>query len=239
MNRDKKRTKDFKFKKFGIYGGFSGMPVSTDSVLLGAWIDLDQAETILDIGTGTGLLTLMCAQRSATAQITAIELEKSACKAAEINFQNSDWGERISLIQSNIVSWQNSQTFDTIVCNPPYFNSGEQSQSAQRAIARHTQTLNHASLLQQCSKRLSQCGKASFVLPLTEGERFIQLAKADNWFVSRLCKVKPTPSKPVNRLLIELTRTQVSGEESSLTISDQQGYSKEFTQLTKEFYLKM
>lgn len=215
------------------------MPVSTDGVLLGAWFDLDQAETILDIGTGTGLLALMSAQRSTESKISAVELDRCACEAAEINFQNSDWADRITLIQSDIISWQDSQTFDAIVCNPPYFNSGEQSQSTQRAIARHTQTLSHASLLQQCKKRLNQCGKASFVLPLIEGEQFIQLAKEGGWFVSRLCKVKPTSSKPVNRLLIELTRTQVSVEESSITISEQSGYSKEFTQLTKEFYLKM
>jgi len=215
------------------------MPVSTDGVLLGAWIDLDQAETILDIGTGTGLLALMCAQRSATAQITAIELEKSACEAAEINFHNSAWTDRVTLVQSNVLNWQNEQVFDSIICNPPYFNSGEHSESAQRAIARHTKTLDHSALLQQCHQRLCPSGKASFILPVSEGEQFIDLAKSQNWFVSRLYKVKPTPNKPVNRLLIELTREPANCNESCLTISDQQGYSKEFTQLTKEFYLKM
>ena len=95
------------------------MPVSTDGVLLGAWIDIDQARSILDIGTGTGLLSLMCVQRFPESTVTAIEIDHMAAEAALQNFSQSAWSDRLELIQKNILEWESPSAFDTIICNPP------------------------------------------------------------------------------------------------------------------------
>lgn len=239
MTRLQNRTKDFKFKKFTIYGGLSGMPVSTDSVLLGAWISADKKDSILDIGTGTGLLSLMCAQRFEDAQISAIEINQEAYDAATINFQHSDWKYRLQTIHANILEWKATHPIDCIICNPPYFKSGEQSHSINRAIARHTDSLSHTQLLEVSKKLLQPNGKASFILPLFEGTEFISLAKASGWFVSRLCQVSTTERKPVSRLLIELSLVAHKTKQTTLIISESGQYSEAFIALTKDFYLKM
>ena len=215
------------------------MPVSTDGVLLGAWIDIDQARSILDIGTGTGLLSLMCVQRFPESTVTAIEIDHMAAEAALQNFSQSAWSDRLELIQKNILEWESPSAFDTIICNPPYFNFGEQSPSAQRATARHTDSLNHRDLLAKSWNVLKPRGKANFILPEFEGEQFIQLALSMGWYLSRLCRVKPNENKPINRLVFEISKNQCHCQESELTIRHSGSYSSEFIALTKEFYLKM
>lgn len=239
MKHKSEITKDFKFKKFAIYGGLSGMPVSTDGVLLGAWIDVDQNKSILDIGTGTGLLSLMCAQRCSQAKITAVEINTAAYDAAKTNFEHSSWKERLNLIRADILSWEANNTFDTIVCNPPYFNSGEQSKRVNRATARHTDSLPHSDLLAASKQRLKKNGRANYILPYIEGMKFIEIAKKLGWSVSRLCQVAPTEAKPINRLLIELSLENSETEQTHLTINVAGQYSSEFIALTKDFYLKM
>lgn len=232
-------TKDFDFKRFTIIGGNSGMPVSTDGVLLGAWADITQAGSILDIGTGTGLLSLMCAQRNPSANIMAIDIDSDAIEAAQHNANSSDWASRIQVSHCDVSKMADHTQFERIICNPPYFNSGEQSQREQRAKARHTDTLPHSDLLNACVKLLKADGSASFILPKAEGDSFIQLAKESNWHLSRLCEIKTTARKPVSRYLIELKRTPVDTKGTSLQIHEGGAYSREFIALTQDFYLKM
>lgn len=239
MNNKIHKTKGFSFKQFSIEGGECGMPVSTDGVLLGAWCHLRNAAHILDIGTGTGLLALMCAQRQANATIWALDIEESAAVTAQINAANSPWAERIHIELGDINAVTYPVPFDVIVCNPPYFNSGEQSKTQQRATARHTDSLSHLALLTRCKALISAQGRASFILPVVEGEAFIQLAQQQGWSLSRLCRVKPTEQKAENRLLIELSLQACQTEYQQLTIRDTQGYSDDFIALTKDFYLKM
>lgn len=234
-----KKTKDFDFKQFSIYGGLSGMPVSTDGVLLGAWTNLESSTSLLDIGTGTGLLSLMCAQRNLSLTIKAIDIDDNAIEAANINFTRSPWAQRLTLHQGDVLTHQFLEQFDRIICNPPYFNTGEQASSVSRATARHTDTLTHQALLTRCQQLLTNQGKASFVLPKVEGDLFIQLAVEQGWHVSRLCQIKPTERKDITRLLIELTKTPMATTEETLTIHSDGGYSDAFIELTKDFYLKM
>ncbi|CAH8204109.1 tRNA1(Val) (adenine(37)-N6)-methyltransferase [Vibrio aestuarianus] len=233
------KTKDFKFKQFSVEGGHSGMPVSTDGVLLGAWAFTHSPNSILDIGTGTGLLALMSAQRFPDAYITAVEIDDFAFATASHNSAASPWSSRIQVIHSDILHTPFVKQFDAIICNPPYFNDGERSQHQQRATARHTTTLSHQDLLLKAKNLLHPNGNACFVLPKYEGELFISLAKALGWHISRLCTVQPTVNKPVHRLLIELSLTAVDTVQSHLVIHSQDGYSEEFIALTKDFYLKM
>lgn len=234
-----KKTKDFQFKQFSISGGYTGMPVSTDGVMLGAWAELGQCSQVLDIGTGTGLLSLMIAQRYPTMDIDAIDIDQHAISAAKQNFAASPWEERFKLLNGDILSYSFNQSYCAIICNPPYFNSGEKAQNQTRAIARHTDQLNHQALLNRCWQLLKHNGKASFVLPLVEGNHFIQLALDMGWHLSRRCEVKPREAKPVNRLLIELSKQATTVENNRIQIADTQGYSADFVQLTQAFYLKM
>jgi tRNA1Val (adenine37-N6)-methyltransferase len=236
---------DFTFKQFQIRGHQCGMPVSTDGVLLGAWANISASKTILDIGCGTGLLSLMAAQRNDKADITAVEIEPQAFQAALDNCQHSPWTSRIDVVQSDIADFGTPlHQFDAIICNPPYFNSGEVSPTSNRAIARHTDRLSHKALLTHCSNLLIQGGTASFILPIYEGEIFIELLSNTPLSLSRLTHVQSTSNKPVSRLLIEVVFTEhhnhnLTVEYSELLIHQGSGYSDPFINLTKDFYLKM
>jgi len=233
------QTKGFKFKQFSIHGGESGMPVSTDGVMLGAWVNCSPQDIILDIGTGTGLLALMCAQRFPSAHVTALDIEMSAIEAAHQNFAQSPWSDRLRLHYTDVLQFEPEQRFERIICNPPYFNSGEQSKKSQRATARHTDTLQHSELLKRCYELLVEEGTASFVLPITEGKQFISMALQQEWHLSRLCRVQPSQKKPTHRLLFELAKQPCDTQETHLIIHSEEGYSDDFIQLTHEFYLKM
>ncbi|MFA0194351.1 tRNA1(Val) (adenine(37)-N6)-methyltransferase [Vibrio artabrorum] len=235
-------TKNFQFKKFSIYGGQSGMPVSTDGVLLGAWISLPQRSCVLDIGTGTGLLTLMAVQRFEDAFISAIDIDQHAIDAATINIDQSPWQDRISLHHGNVLTSDFPQKFDAIICNPPYFNSGQQAQQNQRATARHTDSLDHLALAQRCFEITTEAATASFILPTPEGENFIKLAQQCGWYLAKCLDVKTTDKKPASRILFELSKDPACEQDlqrESLTIHHQGGYSKAFIALTQDFYLKM
>ena len=235
----------FKFKQFAISAHDAGMAVSTDGVLLGAWNSLNGVESVLDIGTGTGLLALMTAQRNPHASIVAIDVEPSAIQAATHNIEISPWAQRIELYQQDVtaltlpaLSLPNAGA-DCIICNPPYFDAGESSKNAARASARHTVTLSHTRLAKACQRLLNEGGHASFILPHSEGLRFIDNLKDTGMSLSRITYVKTTPTKPVSRLLIECTKQDAKTYESQLVIQKNGHYSDAFIDLTRAFYLKM
>ena len=240
-------AKDFTFKQFHINAAQCGMPVSTDAILLGAWANIESVKTILDIGCGTGLLAIMCAQRNSAAYISAIEIEEKAFNAAVENCHNSPWSLRLKASHCSLqVFTEGNNTFDAIICNPPYFNSGEESKTTQRAVARHTSLLSHQTLMTCCLNLLKNEGIASFVLPKQEGLAFIDLLdskpKEGAYLqLSRLTYVKTTINKSATRVLIELTKSSSLPvlKNSELIIHDGQGYSSDFIELTKDFYLKM
>lgn len=233
------KTKDFHLKQFSISGGNSGMAVSTDGILLGAWANLTHAKQILDIGTGTGLLALMAAQRNHECHIQAIDIDPDAVLAAKTNVKNSPWPQRVAVKLADITKDTVTAKVDHIICNPPYFNSGVTTQWHARAKARHTLTLGHQQLLDACQQWLVKTGEASFILPNQEGKDFIQLAQSLGWNLSRLCEVNTTENKLSYRLLIALTLQECDTEHSQLTIHQNGQYSQGFIDLTREFYLKM
>ncbi len=185
-------SKSFTFKQFHIDIGSCGMPVSTDGVLLGAWTNISECSQILDIGTGTGLLSLMSAQRNSDAHVDAIELMPIAAEVARLNFSQSPWKERLVLIHQDFLSYQTAYKYDAIICNPPYFNNGEQSLKGERSTARHTDSLPFDKLLLHCKTLISSTGRASFILPVFEGEIFIKIAKSCDFHLTKITKVKTT-----------------------------------------------
>lgn len=243
-------AKDFTFKQFHINAFDCGMPVSTDGILLGAWADIQESRHILDIGSGSGLLSIMCAQRNAIAEITGVEIESNAFQATSKNYNKSPWKQRLHSIHIDIKDFvEQSITegtrFESIICNPPYFNDGEQAHDKQRAIARHTSTLSHSDLLKYCELLLEDNGKAHLVLPKKEGEAFIKLLSEPRYNnqlkLMRLTDVKTTFNKPVSRILIELIKQKAQPEikREQIIIHNEDTYSAEFIRLTKDFYLKM
>ncbi|WP_413111073.1 tRNA1(Val) (adenine(37)-N6)-methyltransferase [Thaumasiovibrio sp. DFM-14] len=232
----------FRLKQFTIEDAQCGMPVSTDGILLGAWSQLPKQGKIADIGTGSGLLALMAAQRSTHSEITAIEIEANAAAAAHNNFLRSPWADRLTLIHTDVRDWlspKNRHSIDAIICNPPYFTSGETSQCNARALARHTQHFDHHALLTVIQQLLNVAGYASLILPEQEGRQLINAAQALGLHCSRLCEVNTTARKPISRLLIELTPTPQHCDQQQLTIHANNGYSEAFIALTWPFYLKM
>ncbi|MBB1313929.1 tRNA1(Val) (adenine(37)-N6)-methyltransferase [Aliivibrio sp. SR45-2] len=232
-------NKGFTFKLFHINIGLCGMPVSTDGVLLGAWANIEQSKNILDIGCGTGLLSLMSAQRNENSHVDAVELMPLAAEVALQNFIQSPWKNRLHLIHQDILHYHPAHLYDAIICNPPYFNNGEQSQKGERSIARHTDSLPFDKLLKCCKALMSSKGRASFILPFIEGNQFIEIAKKHSFHLTKLTKIQTTEKKDVSRLLIELSIFPYIYQETTLIIHSKDGYSNDFIQLTRHFYLNM
>lgn len=233
----------FTFKQFQIDDTGCGMPVSTDGILLGAWTEVPDNGHLLDIGCGSGLLSLMLAQRYKALNIYSLDIDHKAIQATKKNVANSLWAERISIVQDDILNWayrQESASFSSIVCNPPYFTSGRLARNQSRAIARHTEHLDFSSLMQVTSYLLNEEGLASFILPFKEAQQCIAFAKEQMLFLQRVCEVKATDRKPVSRLLFTLGKQSVdSVSVQELTIRTNGKYTDEYVFITRDFYLKM
>ncbi len=235
------RNTYFQFKQFRIEQKNSAMKVGTDSVLLGAWAKPIGAKSVLDIGAGTGILSLMMAQKT-NAVITAIELDENSCQDAKINFANSKWPDRIVLINEDILEFvkKSPAKFDFIICNPPFFSNGTESPSSERGTARHQKVLTLNELAEIGKELLTSDGKLTLILPVEEGEQFIRLAATVNLFLNRITRVKPNPIKPVRRFLMEFSNQIQIVDESVLMLEHEKhhDYTDEHRELTKDFYLK-
>jgi tRNA1Val (adenine37-N6)-methyltransferase len=236
------RNNHFQFKQFSIQQENAAMKVGTDGVLLGTWTNTENVQTILDIGTGTGLISLMLAQRS-EATITAIEIDKNACVDASLNFQQSPWHDRLKIVQISFQEYLNSthQLFDCVVCNPPYFTRSVKSGTEARSAARHNDILPFEVLVEGVSRILHTTGRFSVVLPSSDEAGFRYLAANFRLFPSRITRVKPKPSKPVSRVLMEFGFEATLKTEDELTIETEvhHEYLPEFIELVKDFYLKL
>ena len=230
----------FAFKQFTVRHDRCAMKVGTDGVLLGAWTDLSHSRRILDIGTGTGLIALMLAQRCMDARITAIDLDSAAVEQAQENIQASPWKDRIEALQQDICTYHPNGTFDTIVSNPPYFIDSLKCPDGQRSTARHTDTLDADRLIGKVSELLSPDGSFSIILPAEQTEDLIRVAGEKGLHPSRQTWVITRPGLSPKRILMEFRKTPVTLQPDELVIElERHVYSEEYIALTKEFYLKM
>ena len=185
----------FQFKQFTIRQERCAMKVGTDGVLLGAWTDVTHARRLLDIGTGTGLIAIMAAQRNPELIIDAIEIDPAAFEQARENANSTSWRERIHLFQGEVQAFAPPYKYDIIVCNPPFFINSTKNPELNRTLARHCETLSHEDLLQVSDNLLLPEGKLCVILPVNEAKHFIELTQGKKWFVNKLSTVYPTPDK--------------------------------------------
>lgn len=235
--------KPFHFKEFTILQHKTAMKVGTDGVLLGAWVDLsNQPDTVLDIGTGTGLIALQIAQRSDCELIDALEIEPDAYEQAVDNFENSDWGDRLFCYHASLHEFtaEIEDKYDLIISNPPFYNDTFKEVEQKRATARHTATLSFTELISATAELLSSDGSCAFIIPFHEEDTFLVIAKKANLYPDRITRVKGNIKTSVKRSLLQLSfnKSKVVIDEIAIEIKRHQ-YTEVYKDLVKDFYLKM
>ncbi len=229
----------FRFKQFTIRQEKSAMKVGTDGVMLGAWANVENAKTILDVGTGTGLIALMLAQRS-KAHIDAVEIDEPSARQAQENANGSPWKSRVSVYCQSFQQYtdETSSKYDLIVSNPPYFIKSLKSDEVARTVARHNEFLPHSDLLAGISKLLTENGRFAGIFPYVEGNVFVALASTYGLFCNKRVSVYGKNTGPVKRLLLEFSREKIAVDESTITVRGADGeFTPEYIKLTKDFYL--
>jgi len=245
----------FKFKQFSIEQEKSAMKVGTDGVLLGAWTTLiNNPYNILDIGAGTGLISLMLAQRSYAEQIDAIEIEENAYEECVDNFENSPWGDRLFCYHAGLDEFVEElqeideatdefemlEQYDSIVSNPPFYTEDYKTPEEARDLARFADALPFDELIEAAYLLLSENGIFSVIIPYSAEENFIALAKQSLLFPLKITRVKGTPTSEIKRSLLAFSRIEQSPMIDELVIETARNqYTPEYIELTKEFYLKM
>lgn len=228
----------FQFKEFAVEHGDVGMKVGTDGVLLGAWVECESAQRILDVGTGSGLIALMVAQRNPKAIIEAVDIDEQAIKTANLNFNESPWASRMHAKVADFLTYEPQKPFDLIVSNPPFFDHVEAGQKLERIKARSASHLPLEGLLQRTKSLLSKKGAAAFILPFTQMHDFEKISRDAGFYMSRLTELLPNENKGPNRFLCQIKIGNGDTAKDLLVVNEVGGgYTAEHRELTKAFYL--
>ncbi|TGD57658.1 tRNA1(Val) (adenine(37)-N6)-methyltransferase [Flavobacterium humi] len=232
----------FSFKKFNIEQDRCAMKVGTDGVLLGAWAPVEHNPySVLDIGTGTGLIALMLAQRSSAAQIDALEIDEDAYEQATDNFENSPWNDRLFCFHAGLDEFveEPEDEYDLIVSNPPFYSEDYKTDNEQRDLARFMDAMPFEDLIEAADLLLSEDGIFAVIIPYKEEDRFLAIAKAHELYPFKITRVKGAPTTEIKRSLIALGRIEKSATIDELVIETaRHQYTPEYIELTKDFYLK-
>lgn len=228
----------FIFKQFAVRHNRCAMKVGTDGVLLGAWSDTSHASDVLDIGTGTGLIALMIAQRS-PAVITALEIDADAVSQAKENVADSPWKDRIEVVQQDFRTYRPDRKFDLIVSNPPYFSDSLCCPEKQRAMARHNSNLRYDELFEGVVRLLSDEGRFCVIIPMDVSETLRTMAEGLGLYPARQLIVITTPKKQPKRTLMEFVfNPEVVCDKKELLLEEKRHqYSSAYVELTREYYL--
>ena len=233
----------FKFKEFTVNHDRCAMKIGTDSVLLGAWTSVKNSPfSVLDIGAGTGILSLMLAQRSDAQHIEAIEIDDSAYEQCAENFENSPWGDRLFCYHASLLEYieEVDDKYDIIISNPPFYSEDYKTKNDSRDLARFSDAMPFKHLIHAAALLLSKNGLFSVVIPQKEEQQFINLASKVNLFPKRILHVKGNSKTEIKRSLIEFSFQKDTTETSELIIENgRHNYTKDYISLTKDFYLKM
>jgi len=229
----------FKFKQFTVHQSRCAMKVGTDGTLLGAWANVPTGKArMLDIGTGTGLIALMLAQRAFEAVVTGIDIDAEAVCQARENVEASPFASRIQIVQADVADYK-TESFDVIVSNPPYFVESLTCPDHQRTTARHTASLTYQTLMRSAFRLLTDEGRFSVIIPFDCRALLESEASLTGFFMSRICSVKTTPKKEPKRYLIEFTKQPVSELDISEGVIESMPNTRSewYQELTKDFYL--
>ncbi len=228
----------FKFLQFTINQDRSAMKVSTDPVLLGSWADPKEARSILDIGTGTGVLAIMMAQKS-LGSIDAIDIDFESARQARDNSDASPWGARINVVHTSLQDYAAStgKKYDLIISNPPYFENTNSKSANAKVKAKHTNTLSYSDLIRAVRKLLNEQGVFYVVLPSQEGSTFFDLAYVLGLYCREKLHVHTIAGKIEKRVLMKFLLRSGTCQESSILMQDQNKKpTAEFIELTKDYY---
>lgn len=230
----------FHFKQFTIHQKKAPFKVGTDGVLIGSWVNCRLTNgSILDIGTGTGLITLMLAQRFPLSKLTALEINTDAVNQAKINFEASPWKDRILLIHSKFQEFNFSEHFDLIVSNPPFFSNSQKGEQLGSNLARHEVELDFKDLVATSKELLTENGILSLVIPFDRLKELEQIVNNNKLFIHRKCEVSPKLNTPPKRVLLEISKQESHLESSSMILElERHHYSDDYKKLTEDFYLK-
>lgn len=227
--------KPFTFKQFTIQQSKEVFRVGTDGVLLGALADIESAHNVLEIGTGTGLISLMLAQRNSEAQFFGIDINKEAAELTKNNFEKSPFFSRLKNGHQDFKDFETGQKFDLIVSNPPYF---EASDSEKDKIARQTVELNFRQLIEKSSQMLSEKGLLSVIIPFEAGSDFMAITNEYRMFLVRKINIKGIENAKVKRLILEFSLSERDLAESEFTVEKSpRQYSDQYLELTREFHV--
>lgn len=233
----------FKFKQFVVSQDKCAMKVGTDGVLLGAWTSIEkQPFSILDIGSGTGIISLMLAQKCSAELIDAIEIDDDAYEQCSENFENSSWNDRLFCYHASLEQFTDEieDKYDLIISNPPFYSDDFKSTNTKRDVARFEDSMPFGHLIKSVSKLLSETGIFSVIIPYKEEEHFINLASKTNLFPNRITRVKGNSTSDLKRSLIEFSFSKNEIQINELIIeTERHQYTQDYINLTKDFYLKM
>ena len=234
----------FQFKQFSVNQDQCAMKIGTDGVLLGAWTPIEnQPNAILDIGTGTGIIALMLAQRSDAQQIDALEIDENAYEQAVDNFENSPWSDRLFCFHAGLDEFveEPEEEYDLIISNPPFYTDDFRSENEQRDLARFQEAMPFEDLVEAAALLLSETGVFSVIIPFKEEEKFIALANEYDLFPIKITRVKGTPTSEIKRSLLAFRKYELPvlmADELVIETARHQ-YTPEYIALTQDFYLKM
>ena len=233
----------FQFKKFTVNQDRCAMKIGTDGVLLGAWCPIENNPfSVLDIGAGTGILSLMLAQRSNAEQIDAFEIDENAFEQCVENFESSPWSNRLFCFHAGLDEFidEPEDEYDIIISNPPFYTEDYKTDNEQRDLARFADALPFEDLVEAANLLLSENGIFAVIIPHKEEETFIALAKEWDLFPFKITRVKGTPTTEIKRSLLAFSRIRKKTEIDELIIETaRHQYTEEYIFLTKDFYLKM
>jgi len=235
---NKKKYKPFEFKEFTIHQNNAAMKIGTDGILLGAWADLSDKKKGIDIGSGTGVISIMLCQRNEILEIDSIEVSERAVVDAKKNIKNCKWNKRIKLKHEDLKLFSTENKYDLIISNPPYFKKSLKPKDLDRLKARHEESLNYKDVLNFSEKHLLKNGTINLILPIDQKQEVIEYAEKFGLYVNKECIVFPKPNKNPHRLLIELSKTKKTLESQSLIIENdgRHNYTDNYKKLTREFY---
>ncbi len=228
----------FRFRHFEVRNHDSALKVGTDAVLLGAAMTiLPSDRTALDIGTGTGVIALMAAQRSMKCRITGIDIDRASADEAALNFKSSTWADRLTAFCTPLSGLEPDGKFDLIFSNPPYYDSSLKNPDPREAAARHTETLSYRDILAFAADWLDTGGRLSMIIPAESLRDLRRCAASFGLYPFRLLQVRTVASKPVRRVIAEFSTVRKEEKTEFLTLSEGGAKTEDYRHLTEDFYL--